>query len=92
MTKIITVKGLALQFDWTGDEPDAAELAVEQINLVLQREPYDLCAQILGAGADQDLEVQETYRCDVCCELIEGEKPMFNDTGTTAVHAACVED
>jgi len=62
--KTITIKNLVLQFD--GDDSDLstkeqAENAIEQINGVLQREPYGLGAQIMSSGLDDsDIEVSDS--------------------------------
>ena len=54
--KVVTVRGLTLQFDVTTNLPisalDLARDAVEQINLTLQRQPSGLGAQLLASGID----------------------------------------
>jgi len=62
--KTIIIKNLVLQFD--GDDSDLStkeqvQNAIEQINGVLQREPYGLGAQIMSSGLDDsDIEVSNT--------------------------------
>lgn len=62
--KTITIKNLVLQFD--GDDSDLStkeqvQNAIEQINGVLQREPYGLGAQIMSSGLDDsDIEVSNS--------------------------------
>lgn len=62
--KTITIKNLVLQFD--GDDSDLsskeqAQNVIDQINGVLQREPYGLGAQIMSSGLDDsDIEVSDS--------------------------------
>lgn len=55
----ITVAGLWLQFDADqvskGTDEEQAVSAIELINSVLQRQPYGLGAQLLGANASIEI-------------------------------------
>ena len=60
--RTITIKNLVLQFD--GDDSDLspkeqAQNVIDQINGVLQREPYGLGAQIMSSGLD-DSDIEES--------------------------------
>ena len=62
--KTITIKGLWLQFDadqiTEGTDLAQAEQALYEINLILQRQPYALGAQILYSHIDNsDIESEE---------------------------------
>lgn len=62
--KTITIKNLQIQIDEnnSGSSPkEQAQNAIEQINGVLQREPYGLGAQIMSSGLDDsDIEVSDS--------------------------------
>lgn len=62
--KTIQIKNLVIQFDSNSESEESVkeqvQSAIDQINGVLQREPYGLGAQILSSGLDDsDIEVIE---------------------------------
>lgn len=62
--KTIQIKNLVIQIDLDSQNQDSVQeqvqSAIDQINGVLQREPYGLGAQILSSGLDDsDIEVIE---------------------------------
>ncbi len=62
--KTINIKNVTIQIDDDGSGrsvKDQAQDAINQINGVLQREPYGLGAQILGSELDDsDIEVNSS--------------------------------
>ena len=61
MMKTATVKNLSIQMDVIEGNKEEIMQALELINLTLQREPYSLCAQIMGPWnvCDDDIEIEE---------------------------------
>ena len=79
--KSITLHGLSLQFDagqiTHGSEDDQSRQAVELINLILQREPFGLGAQLIVHAADVLPELVEFLQAASeavgnCEESLEG--------------------
>ena len=62
--KVITIHRLSLQFDagqiTHGSRDDQARQAVELINLILQREPFGLGAQLIAHRDEIEFESRET--------------------------------
>ena len=62
--KTITVRRLDLQFDadqiTSGNHQAQTDQAIEAINLVLQREPFGLGAQLLAYREEIEIEVSVT--------------------------------
>ena len=61
--KVITIHRLSLQFDagqiTHGSRDDQARRAVELINLILQREPYGLGAQLIAHRDEIEIESRQ---------------------------------
>ena len=61
--KVITIHRLSLQFDagqiTHGSRDDQARQAVELINLILQREPFGLGAQLIAHRDEIEVECRE---------------------------------
>ena len=61
--KVITIHRLSLQFDagqlTHGSRDDQARQAVELINLILQREPFGLGAQLIAHRDEIEIESRQ---------------------------------
>jgi hypothetical protein len=71
----VTVKGLSVQFDLDGYESDddlmrQSREALDVINVTLQREPFDLNAQIMSTELE-DISQIETE--SICEDLFEDD-------------------
>ena len=62
--KVITIHRLSLQFDagqiTHGKRDDQARQAVDLINLILQREPFGLGAQLIAPRDEIEIESRQT--------------------------------
>ena len=61
--KVITIHRLSLQFDagqiTHGSRDDQARQAVDIINLILQREPFGLAAQLIAHRDEIEIEYRQ---------------------------------
>ncbi len=68
--KTITIHRLSLQFDADqithGRPEDQATQAVDLINMVLQREPFGLCAQLIATRDEIEVEAAVEPPCEAC--------------------------
>ena len=62
--KVITVRRLSLQFDagqiTHGSRDDQARQAVDLVNLILQRQPFGLGAQLIAHRDEIEIESRRT--------------------------------
>lgn len=68
--KSITVHRVALQFDADqvthGHAEEQAAQAIDLINVVLQREPFGLSAQLIATRDEIEVESATEPRCEAC--------------------------